>query len=100
GAYGVGKRMEIAHTRTLVRAALEGRLAGVATTPDPNFGVGVPVTCPDVPTEVLNPRNTWADKAAYDETARRLAGMFEENFKQFETAVDDKVNQAAIRPAA
>ena len=58
------------------------------------------VICPDVPAEVLTPRNTWADKAAYDETARRLAGMFEENLKQFETAVDDKVNQAAIRPAA
>ena len=100
GAYGVGKRMEIAHTRNLVRAALDGRLAGVATTPDPNFGVGVPVTCPDVPAEVLNPRNTWADKEAYDATARRLAGMFEENFKQFETAVDEKVNQVAIRPAA
>ncbi len=53
-----------------------------------------------MPAEVLNPKSTWADKAAYDETARRLAGMFEDNFKQFETAVDDKVNQAAIRPAA
>ncbi len=60
----------------------------------------VPEACPDVPAEVLNPRNTWADAKAYDETARQLAGMFEENFRQFEGQVDEKVKAAAIRAAA
>ena len=100
GVYGVGHRMKIAHTRAMVRAALDGRLAQVATTADPNFGVLVPQNCPDVPADVLNPKNTWRDKQAYDETARQVASMFEKNFKQFEAQVDDKVKKAAIRSAA
>jgi phosphoenolpyruvate carboxykinase (ATP) len=100
GVYGVGHRMKIAHTRAMVRAALDGRLAQAPTAPDPNFGVLVPQNCPDVPADVLNPKNTWKDKKAYDETARQVAGMFEKNFKQFEGAVDDKVKKAAIRSAA
>jgi phosphoenolpyruvate carboxykinase (ATP) len=100
GVYGVGHRMKIAHTRAMVRAALDGRLAQVATTPDPNFGVLVPQNCPDVPADVLNPKNTWKDKTAYDQTARQVAQMFEKNFKQFEAQVDDKVKKAAIRAAA
>jgi phosphoenolpyruvate carboxykinase (ATP) len=100
GVYGVGHRMKIAHTRAMVRAALDGQLAQVPTTPDPNFGVLVPQNCPDVPADVLNPKNTWNDKKAYDDTARQVAGMFEKNFKQFESEVDDKVKKAAIRAAA
>ena len=100
GAFGVGSRMKIAYTRAMVRAALDGRLTEVATAPHPNFGVLVPEACPDVPAEVLNPRNTWADAKAYDVTARKLAGMFEENFRQFEGQVDEKVKAAAIRAAA
>jgi phosphoenolpyruvate carboxykinase (ATP) len=60
----------------------------------------VPQSCPDVPDEVLNPRNTWSDKAAYDKTAQALAGMFEKNFVEFEPQVDDGIKKAAIRPAA
>jgi phosphoenolpyruvate carboxykinase (ATP) len=100
GVYGVGHRMKIAHTRAMVRAALDGRLAQVPTAPDPNFGVLVPQNCPDVPADVLNPKNTWKDKKAYDDTARQVAQMFEKNFKQFESDVDDKVKKAAIRAAA
>jgi phosphoenolpyruvate carboxykinase (ATP) len=100
GAYGTGKRMKIAYTRAMVRAALDGRLAEVGVTPDPNFGVLVPQACPDVPADVLQPRTTWNDKAAYDTTARDLRGRFEKNFKQFEEYVGDEVKQAGIYAAA
>jgi phosphoenolpyruvate carboxykinase (ATP) len=100
GAYGTGKRMKIAYTRAMVRAALDGRLAEVGVTPDPNFGVLVPQACPDVPADVLQPRTTWSDKAAYDTTARDLRGRFEKNFKQFEEYVNDEVKQAGIYAAA
>jgi len=100
GAYGVGKRMKIAHTRAMVRAALDGKLASVGVAPDPNFGLLIPENCPDVPVEVLKPRNTWSDKKAYDATAQDLAKQFEVNFKQFEAAVGDEVNKAGIHAAA
>ena len=95
-----GWRMEIKHTRALVNAALDGRLAEAKFTADPNFGVLVPDACPGVPAEVLNPRNTWTDKAAYDAQARDLTRRFEDNFGQFESHVDDKVKAAAIKAAA
>ena len=76
--------MKIAHTRSMVRAALEGKLASVAVAPDPNFGVLVPENCPDVPADVLWPENAWADKAAYAQTAQKLRGLFEENYRKFE----------------
>ena len=69
GPYGVGERMNIAHTRSMVRAALDGALADVPTRLDPNFGVAVPLSCPDVPAAFLDPRATWADGAAYDAAA-------------------------------
>ena len=100
GKYGVGTRMKIAHTRAMLRAALDGRLDSVAFAPDPNFGLMVPKSCPDVPENVLDPKNTWTDKAAYDKTAKDVARMFEENFKEFEPEVDDSVKKAAIRSAA
>ena len=99
GAYGTGKRMEIAYTRAMVRAALDGRLAEVATTPDPNFGLNIPQVCPDVPNEVLQPRETWVDKGAYDTTARDLTQRFEANFKQFEEHVDANVKAAGVYAA-
>ena len=79
----------------MVQAALDGALYDVATEPDPIFGLHIPVSCPNVPAEVLNPRNTWADKAAYDAQAKKLATMFNENFKQFETQVSDDVKSVA-----
>jgi phosphoenolpyruvate carboxykinase (ATP) len=100
GGYGVGQRMKIAHTRAMVRAALDGRLGSVPTMTDPFFSLAIPETCPGVPGEALNPRNVWADKSAYDLTARRLMGDFERNFKQFEAHVDASVRAAGIRAAA
>jgi phosphoenolpyruvate carboxykinase (ATP) len=100
GSYGVGQRMKIVHTRSMVRAALDGRLGKVETVQDRTFGLHVPRHCPDVPDEVLVPRNTWADKSAYDATARELASRFADNFEKYESYVDDAVKAVAIRPAA
>jgi phosphoenolpyruvate carboxykinase (ATP) len=96
-AGGDGERMNIAHTRQMVRAALNGKLNDVPTRTDPIFGVEVPTTCPDVPSEVLWPRDTWADKDAYDRQARKLAGMFADNFRAFEDRVDEGVRAAGPR---
>ncbi len=94
GPYGEGQRMSIAHTRATIRAALAGKLDGVETRQDPNFGVAVPMSCPDVPTEVLDPRGTWKDADAYDAQARQLCKMFADNFKQFADQVGEEVRAA------
>ena len=94
GAHGVGKRMKLALTRAIIDAIHSGHLATVPTIPDPVFGVGVVSTCPGVPKEVLTPRDTWADKAAYEATARKLAGLFQANFKQYAERVSEEVRQA------
>ena len=86
GKFGVGKRMSLKITRALVNAALDGRLSKVEFVTEAAFGLHIPVSCPDVPVEILNPRNAWADKAAYDKTAAELAARFEENFKQFDAS--------------
>ncbi|HRI44705.1 MAG TPA: phosphoenolpyruvate carboxykinase (ATP) [Fimbriimonadaceae bacterium] len=83
GPYGVGSRMKLAYTRAMIDAAFSGGLDGVEFVTDPVFGLSVPTTCPNVPSEVLLPRNTWSDKDAYDAKATQLAGMFEENFRKF-----------------
>jgi len=100
GTYGVGKRMPIAYTRALLRAALDGRLAAAPLRKEPNFGLMVPEACPEVPSEILDPRGTWSDKRTYDETARELTRRFEANFAAFEPYVGDEVKDVAIRPAA
>ncbi len=100
GGYGVGDRMKIAYTRAMVNAALDGRLESAGFDADPNFGVMVPTSCPDVPGDVLNPRNTWSDGSAYDSQARDLTQRFEKNFVQFESHVTDGVKAAAIHAAA
>jgi phosphoenolpyruvate carboxykinase (ATP) len=94
GPYGVGKRMKIGYTRAMVRAAVEGKLDGIVTEPDPVFGVGIPASVPDVPAEVLMPRNTWADKDAYDKQAAELVARFRENFKRFESTASNAVKAA------
>jgi phosphoenolpyruvate carboxykinase (ATP) len=99
GPYGTGERMNITWTRQMVRAALSGALDDVETRTDPLFGFEVPVRCPDVPTEVLWPRDTWADKDAYDARAGQLAQMFVDNFKQFEDRVGETVRAAGPRGA-
>ena len=83
GPYGVGKRMSLSHTRAMVRALLTGELDTVETVTDPIFGLHVPTCVHGVPREVLDPRRTWSDPAAYDAQARKLAGMFRKNFEQF-----------------
>jgi phosphoenolpyruvate carboxykinase (ATP) len=94
GPYGTGERMNINYTRAMVRAALDGRLAKTRTRTDPIFGFEVPLGCPDVPTEFLEPRATWADKDAYDRQAARLATMFAANFAAFADGTSDAVRAA------
>ncbi len=83
GPYGIGKRMNINYTRKMVTAAIRGTFDAVKYRHDNIFNLDVPSTCPDVPSDVLNPRNTWVEKDAYDLSARKLAQMFVENFKKF-----------------
>jgi len=94
GPYGTGERMDIAHTRSMVRAALDGRLAAVGVRTDPTFGIEVPLACPDVPSSFLDPRSTWVDKEAYDRGAERLAAMFAANFAAYADGVTDEIRAA------
>jgi phosphoenolpyruvate carboxykinase (ATP) len=94
GGFGVGHRMDITHTRNMVRAALNGELADVPTVVDPIFRVAVPTRVPGVPSEVLQPRSTWADPAAYDEAARKIAHMFHQNFAAYADGVREAVRSA------
>ena len=93
GPYGVGKRMSIGHTRALLNAALEGKLDGVECETHAVFNMKIPKSCPGVPAEVLNPKNTWKDKAAYDAAATKLRDMFRKNFE------DKKFAALGIPPA-
>jgi len=83
GPYGVGKRISIRHTRRMVAAALDGSLDDVRYVVHPVFNLHIPVTCPDVPSSLLQPEETWQDRAAYMETAKKLAAMFHKNFAKF-----------------
>ena len=89
--------MEIAYTRAMVNAALDGSLDGASFEPDPIFGIQVPATCRNVPDEILRTRNTWEDKTEYDQQARKLAHMFIDNFQQFEDMVDEDIRAAGPR---
>jgi phosphoenolpyruvate carboxykinase (ATP) len=95
GGYGVGSRMPIAMTRALVTAALEGRLDGAPMRRDPHFGFEMPTAVADLDPRMLDPRATWADKAAYDERASELVMMFTKNFAKFEDYVDAEIRAAA-----
>lgn len=94
GPYGTGERIKIAYTRSLVHAALDGSLLSVPMRTDKNFGIAVPETCPGVPAEILDPRNTWADGSAYDVQARKLTAMFVDNFKDYADSVTEEVRAA------
>lgn len=83
GSYGTGSRIKIPHTRAMVKAALSGELKNIQTKKDQIFGVSIPLSCPGVPSEILEPKNTWKDKDAYDKKAKELASMFEKNFKEY-----------------
>jgi phosphoenolpyruvate carboxykinase (ATP) len=94
GPVGTGNRMDIGHTRAMVRAALNGALKDVETRIDPIFRVEVPLTCPDVPANFLDPRSTWADKDAYDRQAAALAAMFARNFEYYADGVTEEIRDA------
>lgn len=95
GPYGTGSRMKLKYTRSMITAALEGKLDNVAFMQDSVFGVSIPESCPDVPAEVLTPRNTWADKTAFDEQAKKLAGLFVKNFEKYASGVSAEILEAA-----
>ncbi|MBA3463869.1 MAG: phosphoenolpyruvate carboxykinase (ATP) [Deltaproteobacteria bacterium] len=91
GAYGVGSRIKLKYTRAIIDAIHAGTLAEQPTAEDPVFGFQVPTSCPEIPAEMLQPRNTWSDKAAYDEKAKKVAGLFKDNFKKYEVQASAEV---------
>jgi phosphoenolpyruvate carboxykinase (ATP) len=97
GPCGTGERMSLPHTRAMLQAALDGMLSGVPMRSHPQFGLAMPTRCPGVPDDVLDPRTTWADGAAYDQAAGAVAARFAKNFRQFEGHVGADVKAAAIR---
>ncbi|MCU0606173.1 MAG: phosphoenolpyruvate carboxykinase (ATP), partial [Candidatus Edwardsbacteria bacterium] len=97
GPVGTGSRMKIGITRALLTAALEGTLERSKFTADPVFNVLVPDACEGVPAEVLTPRNTWKDQAAYDRKAKELAAMFAKNFEQYKGSASAAVVAAGPR---
>ena len=100
GAHGIGSRIDLPHTRAIIDAIHGGELAAAPTRPDPVFGLEMLAEVPGVPSDILSPRDTWADKSAYDETARRLAELFRKNFEKYADHCDPEVRQAGPRPAA
>lgn len=95
GPYGIGTRMKLSYTRAMITAALEGKLDNVAYEVHPVFGMQMPTECPNVPSDILNPRNTWADKDAYDEKAISLAKQFVKNFEKYASGVSQEILEAA-----
>ncbi len=100
GSYGVGSRMKLSYTRAMITAALEGKLDNVEFDTLPVFDLAIPTSCEGVPSEILNPRGTWADKAAYDETANNLASQFVKNFEQFASETSEAILAAAPKVLA
>lgn len=100
GAYGVGKRMSLKYTRSMITAAMNGGLNDVAYEAHPVFGMLIPASCPGVPSEILNPRNTWSDKEAYDKKAAELAGLFVKNFAQYADQANEEILAAAPKITA
>jgi phosphoenolpyruvate carboxykinase (ATP) len=99
GKYGVGKRMPIQATRSLLNAALDGSLKNANFRKDPNFGFDVPVDVPGVDSAILDPRGTWADKDDFDRTAAKLVDLFVANFAEFESHVEEGVRQSGPKGA-
>ena len=97
GSFGVGNRMKLRYTRAMLNAALDGKLDNVDYIIDERFNFQIPTSCPDVPDEILIPRQTWTNPLEYDETADKLAKMFNENFKRYSNGVSDDVNSASPR---
>jgi len=99
GPYGVGSRMKLSYTRAMITAALNDELETVEYKEHPVFGVSMPLSCPGVPAELLDPRNTWEDKGAYDQKANHLARLFNENFETYASGVNEEIKAAAPREA-
>jgi phosphoenolpyruvate carboxykinase (ATP) len=97
GAFGTGQRMSLKYTRAMVNAALDGRLNQVEYVTEPAFGLSIPLTCPDVPSELLNPRNAWSDRNAYDQQAILLAEKFEKNFAKFNAPAEVRAAGPVVR---
>ena len=97
GPYGEGRRMKLAYTRAMITAAMNGDLDHVDYAQHPVFGLHVPQSCPNVPDEVLNPRETWSDGEAYDKKAHALALSFKENFAKFESYANEEIMAGAPR---
>jgi phosphoenolpyruvate carboxykinase (ATP) len=97
GPYGTGKRMSLTHTRAIVDAIHDGSLAKVDSKEDPIFGVHIPTSCPGVPAEVLTPKNTWSDDKTYEATAKKLAHLFQENFKKYADVASKEIRGAGPR---
>lgn len=95
GSYGTGSRMKLSYTRAMITAAMNGLLNDVAYEAHPVFGVLMPATVPGVPSEILSPRNTWSDKAAYDKKANELAKLFVNNFAKYADKANDEIRSAA-----
>jgi phosphoenolpyruvate carboxykinase (ATP) len=94
GGHGAGKRISLKHTRAIIDAIHGGALAKSKTQRDPTFGFEVVTECPDVPSEILVPRNAWADKSAYDAAAKKLADLFKNNFKTYDVGASAEVKAA------
>ncbi|MBI2824516.1 MAG: phosphoenolpyruvate carboxykinase (ATP) [Planctomycetia bacterium] len=97
GAFGAGLRIKLAHTRAIIDAIHSGALTRVDTTTEPQFGLEVPLSCPGVPDNILQPKNTWGDPAAYQRAAGKLVGLFRKNFAHYEKLADEEVKNAGPR---
>ncbi|MBT6514191.1 MAG: phosphoenolpyruvate carboxykinase (ATP), partial [Crocinitomicaceae bacterium] len=100
GPYGIGSRMKLRYTRSMITAALTGQLNDVNYNTHEVFGLAMPTSCPEVPDEVLSPKNTWNDKAAYDAKANQLAEEFIANFEQFSSQANEEILSAAPKVSA
>lgn len=100
GPYGIGSRIKLSYTRAMITAAMQGELDNVEYQVQPVFELAIPKSCPNVPSEILNPKDTWADKASFDETANSLASKFVKNFEQYEAQSNEAIKSAAPKVMA
>ena len=95
GSYGVGSRMKLSYTRSMITAAMNGELDNVDFQTQPIFNLAIPTSCPNVPSEILNPKDTWTDKNDFDKTANNLADQFVKNFEAYEDQTSEAILSAA-----
>jgi phosphoenolpyruvate carboxykinase (ATP) len=101
GAYGTGERMSLKYTRAIIDAVNDGTLVDAPTETDPVFGLEIPTKCPNVPDEILVPKNTWSDQGAFEKTAAKLAQLFADNFQKYTDHASEEIQAAGPNlPAA